>query len=157
MITFIRGCILNFASRAGKLATFSASGRTGESFTDRVAMQQFGFASSLPKGSEALMLKTGQNVYLIASDNRKFRIALQQGETAIYNDQGDSILLKTPHTIEVNATGPTSKVIVNSMSVELGGATVDPTDGVVTGKCSCCVYGNPHTVVSPIVKATFTP
>ena len=157
MISFIRGIITNFTSRAGKLATFSASGRTGESFTDRVAMQQFGFASSLPKGSEAVLLKTGQNVYLIASDNRKFRIALQQGETAIYNNQGDSIHLKKNHTIEVNATGPTSKVIVNSMSVELGGPTVDPTDGVVTGKCPCCVYGNPHTVVSPIVKAKFAP
>lgn len=50
-----------------------------------------------------------------------------------------------------------SKVVANAISVELGGATVDPTDGVVTGKCSCCVYGNPHTVVSPIVKAKFTP
>lgn len=52
---------------------------------------------------------------------------------------------------------PLARVIVNGMSVELGGETIDPTDGVVTGKCACMAYGMPHSIVSPIVKAKFTP
>ncbi|HON09710.1 MAG TPA: phage baseplate assembly protein [Chitinispirillaceae bacterium] len=153
MISLIRGIVTKFTSRAGKLATFSATGRTEESFKDRVAMQQFGFASALPKGTEALLLKKGQNVYLIASENRKFRIALEEGEAAIYNDKGDNIVLKKKHTIEVNTIGPASKVIVNSISVELGGASVNPQEGVLTGLCPCLAYGSLHVPYSTRVKA----
>ena len=156
MITLIRGIITSFAVKAGKLAMFSASGRTGETFTDRVAFQHFGFASGLPKGTEAILLKTGQNVYLVASDSRKYRLSIEAGECQIYNENGDNIHLKKDHTIEVNAVGLTSKVVVNAGSVELGGPTKDPTDGVVTGKCNC-VYGAPHPVISSVVKAKFLP
>lgn len=123
--------------------------------------QDYGLTSVPPDKSEHVAVFIGGNRdhgVVIKCDNRKVRLkGLKKGEVAIYTDEGDNITLKRGHTIEVNATGAASKVIVNSMSVQLGGPTVDPTDGVVTGKCACCVYGNPHTVVSPIVKAKFTP
>jgi len=50
-----------------------------------------------------------------------------------------------------------SHCITNAASVELGGETSDPTDGVVTGKCACMAFGSPHAIVSPVVKAKFTP
>jgi len=152
MITLIRGIISKFTATVGKPLRFSATGRSGESFDDRTAHQQFGFASGLPVGSEAILLKAGQNVYLIASDNSQYRIAIEDGETAIYNKNGDHVILKS-NQIEVNAPSALSRVIVNAASVELGGETMDPTDGCVTGKCACAAYGVPHPVVSPKVKA----
>ena len=65
--------------------------------------------------------------------------------------EGQSINIKKNNSIEINAN---VNVIVNALSVELGGPTVDPTDGCVTGKCSCAAYGVPHPMVSPKVKAT---
>lgn len=144
-ISLIIGLITKFKSTAGKPQTFSASGRSRESFDDRAAFQQFGFASGLPEGTEAILLKQGQNVYLIASDNSQYRIAIEEGESAIYNQWGDCVVLKRGRIIAKS-----------SMSVELGGETVDPTDGCVTGKCACAAYGVPHPVVSAKVKATMT-
>jgi hypothetical protein len=46
MITLIRGIIQKFTSSAGKSQKFSATGRPDESFTDREAFGQYGFASA---------------------------------------------------------------------------------------------------------------
>lgn len=143
MITLIRGIITKFSSKTGKTQSFSATGRSRESFEDRTAIQQFGFVSGLPEGTEAILLKQGQNVYLIASDNSKYRIAIEEGESAIYNQWGDCVVL-----------GQGRIIAKSSMSVELGDETIDPTDGCVTGKCACAAYGVPHPVVSAKVKAT---
>jgi phage gp45-like len=151
MISLIRGIVTSFTSKKGKIARFSANGRIGETFSDREAFQHFGFASALPKGTEAILLKNGQNVYLIGSDNRKYRLSLGNGETAIYNEIGDSVHLKNNHEIEINATGTGSKVIVNASSVFLGGEAL--ADGVVTGSCNCAYTGGPHPVKSFKVKA----
>lgn len=158
MITLIRGIIQKFTSTPGKSQKFNATGRPDESFTDRTAFSQYGFASSLPEGAEAILLKTGQNVFLIASDDRRYRIALEEGEVGIYSMFGDNIVLKKDNTIEVNANrvvvNASLRAIVNAPSVELGDETIDPTDGCVTGKCACAAYGVPHPVVSAKVKAT---
>lgn len=151
-ISLIRGKVKNFSANSMR---YEASGRPGEMFKNRRAMQHFGFVSSVPEGADALILKQGENVWLIASDDSRYRIDVGDGETAIYNESGDCVHLMK-NRIEVNAAGVGSRVIVNAQSVELGGETMDPTDGVVTGKCSC-VYGVPHPVVSPIVKAKFAP
>jgi phage gp45-like len=152
MISLIRSIISKFSSPAGKIARFSASGRTGETFTDREALQQFGFASGVPKGAEAILLKSGWNIYMIASDDRQYRPSVGDGEVCIYSKYGDTITIKKDHEIEIKA-GPAGKVIVNANSVQLGGSTIDPTDGVVTGKCTCAYTGAAHPIVSQTVKA----
>lgn len=157
MITLIRGIIQKFTSTPGKSQKFNATGRPDESFTDRTAFGQYGFASSLPEGAEAILLKTGQNVFLIASDDRRYRIALEEGEVGIYSMFGDNIVLKKDNTIEVNSTrvvvNASLRAIVKTPSVELGDETMDPTDGVVTIKCQCTYSGGVHPVGSAKVKA----
>lgn len=152
MISIIRGKILSFLSNAGRISRFTASGRSGEKFIDREAFQNFGFTSGIPEGADAIIVKTGQNIYLIASDDRRYRIAVENGETAIYNQDGDNIILKRNHTIEINA-GLTGTVIVNAGSVYLGGqqlATIG--GGVVTANCAC-ITGGIHPIGSQSVKA----
>jgi phage gp45-like len=155
MISIIRGIITRFTNTANRSQKFDATGRSDESFTDREAFGSYGLAASLPPGADAVLLKSGQNVYLIASDDRRYRIAINEGEVALYTMFGDSIELKNDHSITINATGVGSRVIVNADSVELGGSTADPTDGCVTGKCSCAAYPVPHSIVSQKVKAKF--
>lgn len=66
-----------------------------------------------------------------------------------YGDQ--YINIKKDKSIEIKAT---LRVIIDSPSVELGGKTIDPTDGVVTSKCSCMLFSSvPHAVSSMTVKA----
>jgi phage gp45-like len=142
MISLIRGIITKFTAGKNKVPKFSATGRSGETFTDREAFQQFGFASGLPKGTEAILIKTGQNVYLIASENRKFRLDVQEGEVGIYNEDGDNIHLKKGHTIEVNATGMQSEVIINAGKIYLGDKLMATAGGgVVTMNCACITGG----------------
>ncbi|OGQ23569.1 MAG: hypothetical protein A3I05_08665 [Deltaproteobacteria bacterium RIFCSPLOWO2_02_FULL_44_10] len=68
--------------------------------------QNYGFTSHPPKDSEGVAVFPGgdrSHGLLIAVDNRKYRLkGLQGGEVAVYTDEGDSIILKRNHHIEVN-------------------------------------------------------
>lgn len=174
MISLIRVIISTFTSKKGKSQKWDGSGRPGETFEKRESLQQYGVTSSPPKGSEGIAMKIGNSVYLIASDNRKYRLDTNPGEVAIYTDEGDNIHLKRGHEIEVNAAGTTSskisinakgltgnveinaqglngKCVVNAANVYLGSEML--ADGVVTGMCSCSITGSPHPIKSLHVKA----
>lgn len=174
MISLIKVIINTFTSKAGKSQKWSGTGRIGEPFEDCESLQQYGLASHPPSGSEGISLKAGNTVYLIASDNRRYRIDTKPGEVAIYTDEGDSIHLKRGHEIEVNAKGESSakisinakglngnveinaegidgKCVVNAANVYLGSEML--ADGVVTGMCSCSITGAPHPIKSLHVKA----
>jgi phage gp45-like len=151
MISFIRGIITQFTSRKGKLAKFSATGRPGESFTDREVFQQYGLETGLPAGSECLIVKNGQNIYLIASEDRRYRIGVKDGEVALYTMEGDKIHLKKGHEIEINANN--GKVIVNAGKIYLGGEELATLGGgVVTVNCPC-ITGGKHAAGSSSVMA----
>lgn len=174
MISLIRVIIKTFTSRKGKSQKWDGSGRPGEEFEARESIQQYGLASSPPAGSDGVALKVGNSVYLIASDNRKYRLDTKPGEIGIYTDEGDNIHLKRGHEIEVNAEGTSSakitisakglngnveinaqgingKCVVNAANVYLGSEMLAA--GVVTASCSCSITGSPHPVSSLHVKA----
>lgn len=159
-IEAIRGIIKSVTAQASKLMRFSASGRTDETIENREAMQQYGFGSRPKEGAECLVIKEGNHFLMIASDDRRYRIGLQEGEVALYTDEGDSIHLKRGKTIEVKSGGTvdinaTGKVLVKAPSVKLGNtAAIDLAGGVITTQCVCSVTGAVHPQGSLTVKAT---
>jgi phage baseplate assembly protein V len=76
--------------------------------------QDYGFTSKPKVGAEALAIFFGgrrSNGAVIKVDDRRYRIkGLQDGEVAIYTDEGDKIVLKRGNKIEVT----TNEFIVNA-------------------------------------------
>jgi len=150
MIGFIRGVVSTMSSAAGKLARFSAAGRTDESIEDREVMQHYGFSSRAKSGAECLILKQGNHYLMIASDDRRYRIALADGEVAIYTDEGDSIHFKRNKTIEVRAG---TKVSIDAPGVELGTTALE---SVLKGETFMNFF-NSHTHTGGFVTPTSPP
>ncbi len=82
---------------------------------DMERFQNYGFTSHPHKGSEGIAVFPGgdrSHGILIVVDNRQYRLkGLQEGEVALYTDEGDYIKLKrgneieiVTHTLTVNAT-----------------------------------------------------
>ncbi len=91
--------------------------------------QQYGFTSVPLAGAEAILLCLGGHrghPVAIAVDDRRYRKkSLTAGETALYTDEGDYILLKRGRIVEVVAG---TKVMVTAPTVEIvGNATVSGT------------------------------
>ena len=95
----IRAIILSVAE--GVIKRFSATGRAGETFTDREYFQHYGYSSRTLPGAEGIVLREGNHIIMIASDDRRYRIALEEGEVALYDDQGQVIHLKRGKEIHI--------------------------------------------------------
>ncbi|GCL64308.1 phage baseplate assembly protein V [Pseudaquabacterium pictum] len=84
--------------------------------------QNYGFTSHPLPGAEAVAASVAGNrdhVLVIAVDDRRYRLtALQQGEVAIYTDEGDKIVIKRGGTIEVTAA---TKVVLDTPLVQCTG------------------------------------
>ena len=96
-----------------------------EETLDKIArVQNFGFSSNPPIGSEAIIVALGgmrENVVVITADNRAVRIKnLASGESAVYTDDGTIIHLKKGGLIDVKAA---TKVLVTCPEVEITGNT----------------------------------
>lgn len=130
----IRGIVKSITE--GFIKLFSASGRTDESFDDREYFQHYGFTSRPLEGAEIIIIREGNHIIAVASDDRRYRLAVEDGEVALYTDEGDYIALKRNKNIkvvsgnEVDITAPVAKVTastsctIDSPSIILGnGAT----------------------------------
>jgi len=95
----IRGIIT--AVLEGMIKRISASGRTGETFTNREYFQHYGFTSRPHPGAETIFIQEGNHIIAVASDDRRYRLAIEEGEAALYSDEGDHVLLKRGRVIEV--------------------------------------------------------
>lgn len=156
-LSLIKGKVSLFRSGSGR-QLFSGSGRVGEEFTNRPVMQHYGFASSLPVGTDALILKQGESVYLIASDHRKYRIELGPEEVALFDSRGSKVHLKEGGKIEIESSFEvrlkTEKAVIEAGTIYLGGeAMAEVGGGVVTQKCVCAATGATHVIGSSSVKA----
>jgi len=120
----------------------------GDEVRDRVErMQQYGF-TSVPFGeAEAIVLAVGGNrnhLVAIATDDRRYRKkGLQPGESALYTDEGDYVILKRGRIVEVKAG---TKLRVDAPLAELtGDLTVAGTlhvTGDITGQANVTAAGN---------------
>lgn len=133
--------VLIKAVRAGKIQLIDVKGR-GEDFTDKELFQQYGFASRPLNGAEGILLFIGgaDNAVVVATEDRRYRVALENGEAAIYTDEGDKIHLKRNKEILIKTGGKlnieaANEVIVVCDSVNLGaaiGCKVLPTEDFLT-------------------------
>jgi len=85
----------------GVIKRFSAVGRPGETITDREYFQHYGFTSRPLAGAEGIIIREGNHIVMIASDDRRYRIGLEDGEVALYTDEGDYLHFKRGRIIEV--------------------------------------------------------
>jgi phage gp45-like len=101
----------------GVVRLFSAKAAGGETFAQREFVQHYGFASIPQDGAELFITARGNLVFCIASDDRRYRLALEQGEAALYDDLGQKVHL-TRNGIVMKSD---IKVIVDTPDLECTG------------------------------------
>jgi phage gp45-like len=98
-----------------------------ETRDDVERFQNYGYTSHPHPGAEAIALSitgTRDHVVVIAVDDRRYRLkGLQEGEVAMYSDEGDTIVLKRGRVIEV--TAGTSLEVITPLAHFTGNITVD--------------------------------
>ena len=103
MISIVR--IIITSTEEGSIKRFSATGKKNETFSNREYFQHYGFTSSPKADSEGLAIVDGNTIYEIASDDRRYRISLENGEVALYTDEEDFIHFKRGNLLEVSTKG----------------------------------------------------
>jgi phage baseplate assembly protein V len=114
----IRGIVLSIAE--GVIKRFSATGRCDETISDREYFQHYGYTSRPQAGAEIIIIREGGHFVAVASDDRRYRIALEDGEVALYTDEGDKIHFKRDRIIEIIGG---EKVIVTTKVAEITATT----------------------------------
>jgi phage baseplate assembly protein V len=118
----IRGIIQHVIE--GVIKRFTAAGRAGETIADREYFQHYGFTSRPLAGAEGIIICEGNHVVMIASDDRRYRIALEDGEVCLYSDEGDHIRLKRGKEIYIKSGGKLTAVIENEVSITTKAAKI---------------------------------
>ncbi len=130
----------------GLIRRVAATGRPGESFAGRELLSNYGFTSTPLPGAEGIALMEGNKVFVIATDDRRYRLELEDdGEVAMYSDEGDKIHFKRGKEIEINSG---NKVVINSASeVEITTPNVNITAAAINLTATAAVN-----VVAPVVS-----
>jgi len=110
----------------GVIKRFSATGRTDETIEDREYVDHYGMTSRPLPGAEVIIINEGNNYVAIASDDRRYRIALEEGEVCLYTDEGDHIRLKRDKEIFIKSGGKLTievedEVTITCPSIKLDG------------------------------------
>lgn len=91
---------------ANKIRYFQVQQEGGMPLDDVEHLEPFGFTSHPLSNAEAVVLAFNGNgshsVAIVAGDQR-YRLEIEEGETAIYNHHGDKVHLKKDRTISVEA------------------------------------------------------
>lgn len=85
----------------GAIKRLSARGVAGETFAGREYFQHYGFTSRPLSSAEGIMMIDGNRVIQIASDDRRYRLAIEDGEVALYDDQGQAVHFKRNKTVHL--------------------------------------------------------
>ena len=135
----IRGIVTSVIE--GLIKLFSATGRPdalggSETFDQREYFQHYGFTSRPKPGAELIIIREGNHIIAVASDDRRYRLAMAEGEMAIYDWLGQHVHLKADGTIqvvginEIHATAPLLTVTASS-KVTLDTPTVEATGNIL--------------------------
>ena len=150
-VSMLRGTVKSALARVGQGLSVTFYGRPGEQVDDKKYYQQYGLQSCPRDGSEVIALRQGNRIYIVAGDDVKYRVELDKGDVVLYSDTNNYIKMKKNGGIEVTAN---NEVVVNALSIKLGGALLTDLDGVVTKSCQCNFFGPAHPVGSTKVKAS---
>lgn len=96
-------CVIEAVKDSSGLQTLKVSLLDGE-IKELERVQEFGFTSSPPVGSEGVCVFVGgtrSNGICIATDDRRYRVKTEEGQTAIYDQSGAMVFLKNDGTIEL--------------------------------------------------------
>lgn len=143
--------VLSAIRDTGAIQTAQAQILADEIHDDVERVQEYGFSSVPIPGAEAVIVFQGGNRdhgLIIATDDRRYRLKnLENGEVALYTDEGDSIVFRRGKIIEiqtdtlkieagakVSITCPVFEATASSFSVTASAALVDTPLFAVTGQ-----------------------
>ena len=131
-----------------------ASILAGEDRDNVERFQQYGFTSVPLEGSEVIIVcpqGNREHMIAIAADDRRYRLkGMENGEVALYTDEGDKIHIKRGGAIEVVAA---TEVHVKSPLVKLG---ENAAEALMKGNTFQALF-NAHTHVGNAGYATSPP
>ena len=87
----------------GPLIGVDMEGLAGEAVAGEL-FQHYGFTSAPLAGAELIALPVGghsRHTVVVASEDGRYRITVQDGEVALYSDEGDRVHLKRGRVVEV--------------------------------------------------------
>lgn len=87
----------------GPLIGVEMQGLAGESVSGEL-FQHYGFSSAPLAGADYLVIPVGGNsshCVVVASEDGRYRLKLQDGEVSLYTDEGDYVHMKRGRVIEV--------------------------------------------------------
>ena len=138
----------------GLIKLFSSSGRTGEVYDDREYFQHYGFTSRPLKGAEIIIINEGNHYLGIASCDRRYRLAVEAGEVALYTDEGDKIHLKRDKTIEVVSGNKLIATVENEVDITTKVAKINASTScaitspsVTVNASTSCVVNSPSIIL----------
>lgn len=104
----IRGVVTSLVE--GVIKRFTASGRPDETVENREYFQHYGFTSRPKPGAEIIIVQEGNHLVAVASDDRRYRLVIESGEAALYDDLEQKvhltrtgIMVSTPLRIDAQA------------------------------------------------------
>lgn len=100
----INRSLLRRVSYSGKMRLLQIQGEGGQLFQDIEHLEPFGFTSHPLPGAEPIVLAlngNGSHTVVILVNDQRYRLVLEEGESAIYNHHGDKVHIKKDRTIEV--------------------------------------------------------
>lgn len=90
-------------NRHGKLIGVDMQGLAGETVSGEL-FQHYGFTSAPLAGAELIAIPVGGNskhTVVVASEDGRYRLQVQDGEVALYSDEGDHVHLRRGRVVEV--------------------------------------------------------
>lgn len=108
--------------------------------------EPYGFTSRVKKGAEAIGAffngDRSHGVVLVTAD-RRFRLHVEEGEVAVFDDQGqkvvlkrDGILVETPKNLTATVGGNAVATVKGTTTLKSGAVTIDAPSVHITGKLS---------------------
>jgi phage baseplate assembly protein V len=149
----IRGIIDSVVEGAIKRITMK--GYAGETISDKEYFQHYGYTSRPLPGAEGVMIREGNHWVLIGSDDRRYRIAVEEGEVALYTNEGDKIHFKRGKEIFIKSGNKLVAEIANDVEITTKRITATASESAtITSPLITVVATTKVTLDTPLTECT---